>query len=87
MTETNAMTGKVSRINKGFGFIEGDDGRDYFFHWKNVDRFSRQFRAMKIGDKVQFVKATDPEDLKKGPKALEVYCLEEFAAAPGPAAV
>jgi cold shock CspA family protein len=28
------MTGKITRVmeGKGFGFISGEDGQDYFFH-------------------------------------------------------
>lgn len=62
------MTGKITRINKGFGFIEGEDGRDYFMHWKDFNRFEKQFRAVKVGDNCSF-KAGKSE---LGPKAFDI---------------
>ena len=34
------MTGKISRVvaERGFGFITGEDGQDYFFHRRAFDR-------------------------------------------------
>lgn len=51
-----AMTGKITRvvISKGFGFIAGDDKRDYFFHMTSVDPASIAFRHMKEGTTVAF---------------------------------
>lgn len=62
-------TGRIARLEKVFGFIEGKDGVDYFFHWKSVNRFSRQFRAFKVGDEVKFV----AEKGDRGPKAVDIY--------------
>jgi cold shock CspA family protein len=49
-------TGRVRRIiyDKGYGFIVGDDGFDYFFHWTALNRKSKFFRQVLEGDKVRF---------------------------------
>jgi len=52
--EDRRLDGRIVRLNKGFGFIEGTDGRDYFFHWSELTKFSKQFRNLSPGDKVQF---------------------------------
>lgn len=67
------MGGRICRLNKGFGFIEGaEDGRDYFFHWSEMDRFSKQFRNLRVGEPVDFqVGFTD-----SGPRAFNVKTLE-----------
>jgi cold shock CspA family protein len=52
--EEKRLDGKIVRLNKGFGFIEGIDGRDYFFHWSELTKFSKQFRNLQPGDQVQF---------------------------------
>ncbi len=46
------LTGKVKKwdSSKGWGFIEGDDGEDYFINISNV----RKGYKICIGDKVKF---------------------------------
>lgn len=58
------MTGKVKFFNdqKGFGFIAGDDAKDYFVHKSNVVEDIRK------GDSVTF----DLQEGKKGIKAVNV---------------
>lgn len=63
------MNGKVSRIiaDKGFGFIKGEDGKDYFAHrtaFKNIN-----FAEVNEGDKVEF----EPSEGAKGPRAEDIY--------------
>ena len=62
------MNGTVKWFNseKGFGFITGDDGRDVFAHFSqiNVDGF----KTLDEGQKVSFEVAQGP----KGPQAKEV---------------
>jgi CspA family cold shock protein len=67
------LKGKICRLNKGFGFIEGEDGRDYFFHWSALDKFSKQFRNLQDGDKVEF----QPGRTSQGPRAFQVTTLDE----------
>lgn len=66
MEET--LTGKVKWFNskKGFGFITGDNGKDYFLHYSNIEM--EGYRSLNENDKIQFqVEATD-----KGEKAIKV---------------
>ena len=49
---------------KGWGFIEGEDGFDYFFHSKNV----RTGQIIQTGDNVKF----DENEAQRGPTAENV---------------
>lgn len=69
--EPRRMDGKIIRLNKGFGFIEGIDGRDYFFHWTELDKFSKQFRNLNIGEAVNF----QPGSTDDGPRAFSIKTL------------
>lgn len=67
-----ALGGSVRKLrqDRGYGFIAGDDGIDYFFHWTGMDRDSvRDFRALEIYDRVEFeyIMQTD-----KGPRAIKI---------------
>ena len=66
--EDRRMNGKVIRLNKGFGFIEGIDGRDYFFNWTELDKFSKQFRNLSVGEQVNF----QPGSTDDGPRAFAI---------------
>lgn len=62
------MKGKVKFFNvkKGWGFIEGDDGKDYFVHYSDLQM--EGFKKLKEGQEVSFsVKEGD-----KGLQAVEV---------------
>lgn len=63
-TELRGLKGTIRHLlyDRGFGFIEGDDGYDYFFHWTAVNRKCRQFRNIHEGEKVSF----DIEDSPSG---------------------
>lgn len=62
------MNGRVKRItDKGFGFLIGDDGKEYFFHQtalKNV-----KFDELREGTEVTFEDAEGA----KGPRAEDIY--------------
>jgi len=60
------MRGKVKRYfeKKGYGFIQGDDGQDYFFHYTSVP----EGIILKEGDEVSF----DPIKTEKGLQAKNV---------------
>lgn len=60
------MNGTVKFFNtvKGFGFISGEDGKDYFAHSTSLTAGV----SVKEGDKVSF----DVEQGDKGPKAVKV---------------
>lgn len=63
------MIGSVKRLtrDRGFGFIQGEDGNDYFFHRSEL-RGGLTFDALKEGQRVTF----EPREGDKGPRAAEV---------------
>ena len=52
--------------SKGFGFITGEDGIDYFVHHTSIQ--GNGFKSLAEGDKVTF----DTEKGEKGPKSINV---------------
>lgn len=56
---------------KGFGFICGEDGKDYFVHYKNILMNGR--KALEENQRVSF----DTEDTDKGTRAINVSVLED----------
>ena len=63
-----AMTGTIKRIvsDKGFGFILGSDGNEYFFH--NSACRDTRFDSLREGQAVTFEKGQGP----KGPRGENV---------------
>ena len=62
------MLGKVKWFNdkKGFGFISGEDGNDYFLHFSKITK--EGFKTVNEGEEVSF----DVEEGPKGPQATNV---------------
>ncbi len=62
-------TGTIKRLisERGFGFIAGDDGKEYFFHRDAVEQ-PLAFESLKAGEKVEFDVTSGP----KGPRAARV---------------
>ena len=60
------MNGTVKRLvsEKGFGFVAGQDGNEYFFHQSSC----AQFDTLREGQSVTFDKGQGP----KGPRAENV---------------
>ena len=60
------MNGKVKWYNsrKGFGFIEGEDGKDIFVHRSSI----AEGIFLNEGDKVEY----ETEDSDRGPKAINI---------------
>jgi cold shock protein len=54
---------------KGYGFIEQDDGKDLFVHHTGIS--GAGFKSLTEGQRVQF----EIEDNPKGPKAINVEIL------------
>jgi len=63
------MNGKVKWYNarKGYGFIEGEDGKDIFIHRTAIP----QDVFLNEGDEVEYEK----EESDKGPKAVNIKKL------------
>ena len=63
------MTGTVKEYDKvkGFGFISGDDGEDYFVHVSGL-REHLKHRGLMVGQRVSF----DVDIGMKGDKAINV---------------
>ena len=63
------MTGSIKtlRADKGFGFIKGSDGSQYFFHQSAID--GEGIEMLREGDSVEF--ELGPEG-PKGPRAESV---------------
>ena len=55
---------KVWNQNSGWGFIESDNGEDYFLNVKNV----RAGQQIRVGVRVKF----DTEESQRGPQATNV---------------
>jgi len=66
--------GTVKRIvrDKGFGFLEGVDGRDYFFHRSACS----DFVALVDGSRVTFT-VSPTRTPSKGPRAENVDLVEQ----------
>jgi cold shock protein len=62
-------TGTIKKLvsDRGFGFITGEDGKDYFFHRDGLDS-SLDFDRLAGGEKVSF----DIESSPRGPRAVKV---------------
>jgi len=67
------MNGKIVRLmsDKGYGFIKGDDGKEYFFHRADFQEdFESLCMDVERGQKVDVVFESVPSP--KGPRAGEV---------------
>ena len=62
------LKGTVKWFNKdkGFGFISGEDGNDYFVHYSNIN--AKGFRSLEEGQAVSF----EVTEGAKGPVASNV---------------
>lgn len=63
------MTGKIKTLHtdKGYGFIRGEDGTDYFFHRSAVK--NAEFDTLKKGHEVTF----EGFEGQKGMRAEDIY--------------
>jgi CspA family cold shock protein len=68
--EVNVATGTIKKVvaDRGFGFISGDDAKEYFFHRNSLDT-SLDFDRLAGGEKVEF----EIEQSPKGPRAARVH--------------
>ena len=65
--------GTIKRIvlDRGFGFLEGDDGKEYFFHMSGLAEGIR-IESLREGQKVSY----DTERSPRGPRATRVAVAE-----------
>ncbi len=63
-------TGTIKKLvaDRGFGFVAGEDGKDYFFHRSSTEG---NFDSLQGGEKVSFEIESSP----KGPRAKAVRTL------------
>jgi CspA family cold shock protein len=75
--EHQMATGTIKRIvsERGFGFIAGADGTEYFFHRNSVENFD----ALRGDESVTF----EAEDSPKGPRANQVRLSQAPAVSEG----
>ena len=62
------MKGTVKMFNaeKGFGFIHGEDGKDYFFHYSAI--LMDNYKTAEKGENVEF----EVQESDRGPRATNV---------------
>lgn len=67
------MKGKVKWFDnrKGYGYITGDDGKDYFIHRNNIEK-GRTYIGFNNDDEVEF----ETSENKKGLQATGVSITE-----------
>ena len=67
------VRGKVKwfKPEKGFGFIERQNGNDIFFHFKSLNMAG--FKTIEAGKSVEF----DMVDNPKGPEAKEIVVVSD----------
>ena len=54
MTKPTHLTGAIRALKGTFGFIAGDDGTDYFFHWSAMHPDGKNFRDLILQERVEF---------------------------------
>ncbi|HET7028537.1 MAG TPA: cold shock domain-containing protein [Candidatus Limnocylindrales bacterium] len=69
-------TGRIKKLvsDRGFGFITGEDGKDYFFH-RDALAGSLDFDRLNGGEQVEF----NVEQSPRGPRASSVRPAGEAA--------
>ena len=72
------MNGTVSRIvaDRGFGFIDGDDGQQFFFHRSALK--ATDFGDLAPGVRVEFEVSNETrgDEPHEGPRAVNVHLAE-----------
>ena len=65
------ITGRVKWFDRkrGYGFIAGDDGNEYFVHWTRIDS-KKEFKCLWKNQKVTFNIKVDCD--KKTPMAVDI---------------
>lgn len=61
--------------NKGFGFIEREDGEDVFVHYSEIE--GEGFKTLEENDRVTF-------EVTEGPKGLQAVNVKRVGSGPTP---
>lgn len=69
MSERQTGTVKWFNNDKGYGFIERENGKDLFVHFRSI--VGEGHRTLADGQKVEFTEAEGP----KGPQANDVVAI------------
>lgn len=66
------MKGTVKMFNKekGYGFIHGEDGTDYFFHYSAL--LMDSYKTAEAGEHVEF----EVEKSERGPRAMNIKKID-----------
>lgn len=77
MRETSFMHGKIKWFDtkKGYGFINSDEGIEYFVHYTGVNHDPNEFVKFNPGDEVEF-------ELTDGAKGVQAVNVTLVKAAP-----
>ncbi len=67
------LHGRVKWFNneKGYGFIEREEGEDVFAHYSSI-KSEEPYKVLKKGDLVEF----EIEESEKGPKAVHIHKVQ-----------
>lgn len=68
----NNMRGRIKSLKKNYGFIQGENGIDHFFHWTFLVKESKTFNKLSVGDTVDFV----PKKIEDKDHATEIRTLD-----------
>lgn len=74
------MAGAIRSLNKGYGFIAGDDGENYYLHWSAMRDDSKDFRELRLRERINFevkppVAARDGKQ-PSGKRAVDAFIIE-----------
>lgn len=69
--------GAVRKLKTGYGFIAGDDGNDYFFHWTAMLRTSKDFTDLAIRERVEFTPLFFNESGEQKRRAIEICVIDD----------
>lgn len=67
------IRGKIRKLKEGFGFIAGDDGNDYFFHWTALQQTTKAFKDLALLDRIEGIVVRGD----KGPRMIEIRVIDD----------
>jgi cold shock CspA family protein len=71
------LTGAIRKLKEGYGFIAGDDGQDYFFHWSAMERTGKNFRDLAVQERVEYCVINVPSsEGTERKRAIQVRVLD-----------